>query len=147
VSFEIRPLKPQDEDRVLQVVADLYRAHPHLTGFQWPSETLRAEFRSSEGWGVFQGGRLASFVLYRPSPAVWEISVVACHPEFWHHGLTRSLLSHLVVVKPADRELWLEVHEENTRAWRLYESLGFQRVGIRANYYPNGGTAWLYTLR
>jgi ribosomal-protein-alanine N-acetyltransferase len=147
MSFEIRPLKPEDEGRVLQVVADLYNEHRDLIGFQWPPETLRAEFHSAEGWGVFKSGRLLCFVLYRPTPVAWEISVVASHPEFWNQGLTRSLMGHLVVVKPSDRELWLEVHEENTRAWRLYESLGFKRMGIRSNYYPNGGTAWVYTLR
>lgn len=143
----MRPLTPDDEGRVLHMVADLYRAHPDLVGFQWPPESLRAEFRSAEGWGSFRRARLVSFVLFRVTPVAWEISVVASHPEFWKQGLTRSLLSHLIVVKPADRELWLEVHNENTRAWRLYESLGFQRMGIRSNYYPNGGTAWLYTLR
>lgn len=143
----MRALEAKDEDLVLRLVADLYRIHPHLVGFQWPAETLRAEFRSTEGWGMFQGSRLVSFVLYRITPVAWEISVVASHPDFWKHGLTRSLLSHIIVVRPSNRELWLEVHEENTRAWGLYESLGFNRTGVRPNYYPNNGTAWLYTLR
>lgn len=143
----MRPLLPEDEVSVLRLVAELYHLHPHLEGFQWPQETLRAEFHSTEGWGIFKGPRLVSFVLYRVTPVAWEISVVASHPEFWKQGLTRSLLSHLVVIKPSERELWLEVHSENTRAWRLYESVGFVRTGIRDNYYPNHGTAWLYTLR
>ncbi len=143
----MRKLVGGDEDRVLQLVADLYRAQPHLVGFQWPAETLRAEFRSTDGWGMFQGTRLVGFVLYRTTPVAWEISVVASHPEFWRQGLTRSLIGHVIVTRPPERELWLEVHEENTRAWRLYESLGFQKTGVRPNYYPNNGTAWLYTLR
>lgn len=143
----MRALVPDDEARVLQVVGDLYRRHPQLTGFHWPVETLRAEFQSTEGWGTFQGQRLACFVLYRVTPVAWEISVVASHPDYWNQGLTRSLMGHLIVVKPADKELWLEVHNENTRAWRLYESLGFERVGVRPDYYPNHGTAWVYTLR
>jgi ribosomal-protein-alanine N-acetyltransferase len=143
----MRPLLADDEAQVLQLVADLYRLHPYLEGFQWPSETLRAEFQSTDGWGVFKGPRLVSFVLYRVTPVAWEISVVASHPEFWKQSLTRSLLGHLIIIKPLDRELWLEVHCENTRAWRLYESLGFVRTGLRENYYPNQGTAWLYTLR
>lgn len=143
----MRALVANDEARVLQVVGDLYRHHPQLVGFHWPIETLRAEFLSCDGWGMFQGQRLVSFVLYRVTPVAWEISVVASHPESWNQGLTRSLLAHLVVIKPADKELWLEVHSENTRAWRLYESLGFEKVGVRPDYYPNNGTAWVYTLR
>ncbi|MGZ3745524.1 MAG: GNAT family N-acetyltransferase [Pseudobdellovibrionaceae bacterium] len=147
MSFKMRLLLAEDEGRVLQLVGDLYRLHPHLEGFQWPSETLRAEFQSTEGWGVFKGLQLISFVLYRMTPVAWEVSVVASHPDYWRQGLTRSLLSHLIVIKPSDRELWLEVHNGNTRAWKLYESLGFVRTGTRDNYYPNNGTAWLYTLR
>ncbi len=143
----MRPLLADDEARVLQVVGDLYRQHPHLEGFQWPTETLRAEFRSTSSWGLFHGQRLASFVLYRVTAVAWELSVVASHPEYWKQGLARSIISHLIVIKPANRELWLEVHSENTRAWRLYESLGFVRTGTRENYYPNSGTAWLYTRR
>lgn len=143
----MRALEDRDEDAVLQLVADLYRVHPHLVGFQWPTETLRAEFRSTDGLGMFQGPRLVSFVLYRNSPVAWEISVVASHPDYWKQGLTRSLISHLVVIRPHDKELWLEVHDENKRAWSLYESLGFKKTGVRPNYYPNNGTAWLYTLR
>lgn len=143
----MRALEAGDEQSVLQLVAELYHEKPHLVGFQWPPETLRAEFRSTEGWGLFQGGRLVSFVLYRVTPVAWEISVVASHPNFWKQGLTRSLIGHVIVIRPVDRELWLEVHEENTRAWQLYESLGFKRTGVRPNYYPNNGTAWLYTLR
>lgn len=143
----MRPLQEKDEGRVQQVVTDLYRRHRDLVGFQWPAETLRAEFMTAEGWGTFHGQRLVNFVLFRVTPVAWEISVVASHPEYWGQGLMRSLLSHLIVIKPADRELWLEVHSENTGAWQLYESLGFKKIGVRPNYYPGGGTAWMYTLR
>lgn len=145
MSYEMRPLQDADEERVLQVVADL-EFHHNLVGFHWPPETLSAEFTSAEGWGTFHGKRLVNFVLYRVTPVAWEISVVASHPEFWGQGLMRSLLSHIIVIKPADRELWLEVHCENKGAWTLYESLGFKRVGERPHYYPGGGTAWLYSL-
>lgn len=143
----MRPLTPDDEGRVLQTVLSLYHENPRLRGFDWPPEDLRGEFRSAEGWGVFKSNRLAAFVLFRTNPAAWDISVVASHPEFQRQGLMRSLLSHLIVVKPASKELWLEVHSENTGAWKLYESLGFVKVGERPRYYPDGGTAWLYCLR
>jgi ribosomal-protein-alanine N-acetyltransferase len=143
----MRPLRAADENQVLQLVSELYRQHRKLVGFQWPEESLRAEFHSTDGWGTFHGPDIVNFVMYRPTPVAWEISVVASHPAFWGQGLMRSLISHVIVVKPADRELWLEVHGENTGAWKLYESLGFLKTGVRPNYYPDGGTAWMYTLR
>lgn len=35
--------------------------------------------------------------------------------------------------------LWLEVRVSNLRAQRLYERIGFRRVGERRRYYPAGG--------
>jgi len=37
----------------------------------------------------------------------------------------------------------LEVSEKNTPALRLYEKVGFKRVGMRKNYYPDGSNALL----
>lgn len=147
MSFSIRPLLPEHEEAVQILVTALYARHHKLEGFHWPEETLAEEFRYGQGWGTFKGNTLVGFVLYRENPAAWEISVVASHPDYWGQGLMRSLLSHLIIVKPANKELWLEVHRENSGAWKLYESLGFQKVGERPNYYPGNGTAWLYSLR
>ncbi len=35
--------------------------------------------------------------------------------------------------------LFLEVAENNTSARRLYEKFGFQKIGVRKNYYQMGG--------
>ncbi len=40
----------------------------------------------------------------------------------------------------------LEVRASNAAALRLYESLGFQRVGLRRRYYADGEDAVLMTL-
>jgi ribosomal-protein-alanine N-acetyltransferase len=36
--------------------------------------------------------------------------------------------------------LWLEVRESNAPALNLYQSFGFQQVGLRKDYYPAGRT-------
>lgn len=40
----------------------------------------------------------------------------------------------------------LEVRASNEAALRLYSSLGFERVGLRRQYYPDGEDAVLMTL-
>lgn len=40
----------------------------------------------------------------------------------------------------------LEVRASNEAALRLYDSLGFQRVGLRRRYYADGEDALLMTL-
>jgi ribosomal-protein-alanine N-acetyltransferase len=34
------------------------------------------------------------------------------------------------------RRMYLEVRPSNLIAYKLYESLGFNEVGVRPNYYP-----------
>jgi ribosomal-protein-alanine N-acetyltransferase len=53
-------------------------------------------------------------------------------------GLGRALLEHLLAVARehhADTVL-LEVRPSNGSALRLYEGMGFSRVGLRRAYYP-----------
>ncbi|WP_409310309.1 ribosomal protein S18-alanine N-acetyltransferase [Pectobacterium sp. B1J-3] len=63
---------------------------------------------------------------------------IAVHPDHQRQGLGRELLEYLI----ADMErrdiltLWLEVRASNARAIALYESLGFNEVSIRRDYYP-----------
>jgi ribosomal protein S18 acetylase RimI-like enzyme len=45
------------------------------------------------------------------------------------------------------RELVLEVKDGNTGAIRLYEELGFRRVGLVENYYTDGSSAVKMQLR
>ena len=47
------------------------------------------------------------------------------------------------------RDVFLEVRPSNPTAIRLYESLGFARVGVRKAYYQASGgreDAWVYRL-
>lgn len=37
------------------------------------------------------------------------------------------------------QRVWLEVRVSNTRAIRLYEAFGYQRVNVRKGYYPGVG--------
>ena len=42
--------------------------------------------------------------------------------------------------------IFLEVSTRNDAAIRLYEKMGFRRVGVRENYYADGSDAYIYTL-
>lgn len=66
---------------------------------------------------------------------------IAVHPDHQRHGYGRQLLQQLIQqLEQRDvLTLWLEVRASNTRAIALYESLGFNEVSIRRNYYPAPG--------
>lgn len=116
-----------------------------LAGFFWPDDLLTAELASAEIIGVLEGDEVAGVILYRELPSVWEISLVATHPKFRRQGYMEFLFGHLINAKGQGRELWLEVHEENLSAQKLYEKLGFKEIRRRPRYYKDGGTAVLYS--
>jgi ribosomal-protein-alanine N-acetyltransferase len=61
-------------------------------------------------------------------------------PEHQRQGWARCLLDGLVLWSRGQRALWLwlEVRAGNGPARGLYDSYGFQAVGLRKNYYPAG---------
>ncbi len=63
------------------------------------------------------------------------------HAEVRCRGIGRRLLAYLVERAAAAGmgEAYLEVRPSNTGAIRLYQSLGFEQVGIRRGYYQAVG--------
>jgi ribosomal-protein-alanine N-acetyltransferase len=116
-----------------------------LAQFYWPDDLLNAEMATAEMIGVLEGDQIAGVVMYRELPEAWEISLVATDPKFRRQGFMEFLFKHLVDAKGQNRELWLEVHEENVSAQKLYEKLGFKEIRRRPRYYKDGGTAILYS--
>jgi len=63
-------------------------------------------------------------------------------PQYRRHGIGTALIEALMAgLGSGARELMLEVKQENTGAIRLYEDLGFRRVGFVENYYADGSSA------
>ncbi|EFM88815.1 ribosomal-protein-alanine N-acetyltransferase [Actinobacillus pleuropneumoniae] len=63
---------------------------------------------------------------------------IAVDPNFQAKGYGKRLLSALIerLHEQGILTLWLEVRESNLAAQKLYDSLGFNEVTIRKNYYP-----------
>lgn len=134
--------KPSMRALILAIEAD----QGVLPQFYWPQDVLGAEMFSTEMMGVFEGDVLVGFVLYRDLFDVWEISLVASHPEYRRRGYMEALLVEVIAAKGQGRGLCLEVHEENVGAQKLYEKLGFREVRRRPRYYQDGATAIVYAV-
>jgi len=66
-----------------------------------------------------------------------QILNVAVAPESRKRGYAATLLTHAIAFlaqRGAD-EYFLEVRESNDEAMRLYQRLGFKKIGIRKRYY------------
>lgn len=143
--LEFRPVTRCDTDDILTLVADLESEQGLSAGFYWPQDVLQSEIWTTEGWGAFQNGRLAAFVLYRQVAENCEITILATAPQERRQRLMERLLRKLVDAKNQGGEIWLEVHENNHSAQKLYEKLGFSKVGERPRYYRDGARALLYS--
>lgn len=125
----------------LQKLVDSLEKGP---GFSWSAEKIQDELKSSEAWGLWAEEELRAFVLWREGLDVYEIMVLGTAPEFRQKGAMKRLLSHLIA--GCQKAVWLEVHESNSAAIKLYQHLGFQPSGIRKNYYSDGASAVLMSL-
>lgn len=81
-----------------------------------------------------------------------EILTILTHPDFRKMGKAKTLLSLLFDYAKENNahQIFLEVNVENKPAIALYEKMGFQKTGVRKNYYKmKDGSfcdAHLYTL-
>lgn len=147
-------VQPQHAPAIHRIIEESHRFSTFPIGPHWsPSET---EAECHKGGWVYLSGENAvdAFILYRSVDTLHEITFLATDPRARSRGLMTSLLTHLVesmrivgsgreAQLPAP-EVWLEVHEHNVSARKLYERCGFRMVGRRPRYYSDGGAACLY---
>ncbi len=76
-----------------------------------------------------------------------QIQTIAIDPAKRGQGLGRALLTDALNkgLKQGATISTLEVRESNVVAQSLYQSLGYEVVGKRPNYYRDGETAYLMT--
>ena len=115
-------------------------------GLDWNDKQVIEELTQGWGWGLFVDGQVQAFILGRQVADHWEINLLATRPGGWHKGQMKTLLSYVLEQRPKNCSIWLEAHEENVPALRLYESLGFEQVGLRPSYYGLDQASVLYTL-
>lgn len=63
---------------------------------------------------------------------------ICVSPAYQGKGLGKQLLKHYIDTAKTKGALscWLEVRESNLSARKLYQSLDFNEVDVRHNYYP-----------
>lgn len=142
----IRPLTRLDSAAVMALVHDIEKQQGLGADFYWPQDELQGEIWTSEGWGVFENEKLCAFVLYRENPEAFDISILATALAERRKGRMEQLLVKALDALSQSRTIWLEVHENNLAAQKLYEKLGFSRVGERPKYYRDLKKAWLYSF-
>lgn len=85
-------------------------------------------------------------VLFRKGSRVARLYSLASKPEARGKGVGSSLVEAVERLsrQRGCRELRLEVRPDNVAAIRLYERLGYRRLGRLAGFYEDGTDAWRY---
>ncbi|AHX15281.1 GCN5 family acetyltransferase [Dyella jiangningensis] len=85
-------------------------------------------------------------VFFRKGTKVARLYSIATHAEARGKGVGSALLeaSEQLARRRGCKVLRLEVRTDNDAAIRLYERLGYDRIGRYARYYGDGADAWRY---
>lgn len=129
-------------------------ARIHATAFARPWEAHEFERilceRSTCAHGLWRSGTLQGFVLSRRAADEAEILTVVIAPSLRGGGHARGLLrEHLNgLAFGGTKRVHLEVDEGNIPALKLYERLGFKKIGTRTGYYTkaDGSRATALTM-
>lgn len=137
LDFLLRPMLEKDLSRVL---VNERRAYP----FPWSEQIFRDCLHAHYSCWVAEksgemAGEMAGHAVLTVAAGESHILNVCVNPAMQGQGLGRLLVVHLLEVAKARQAntVFLEVRPSNKIAYTLYNSLGFNEVGHRRNYYPS----------
>lgn len=124
-------------------LASVCELEPQCYANPWSSSLIRGEFSKeiSLRLGLVQEDQLLAYAFSHVFCQQIHVLNFAVAPEFRGCGLATLLLSHVLRygVREGLEQALLEVRPSNIAALHLYARFGFQRVGVRRNYYRNNG--------
>ena len=102
----------------------------------WSENSVRGELTNQLAlWLVaLDGDAVVGYVGSQTVLGEADMMNIAVADSHRRRGIARALVEELIARLDATM-LTLEVRASNTPAIKLYESLGFQQVGLRKNYY------------
>ena len=133
--LRLRKLQENDLDAIMAVELRCYD-HPWTAGIF--RDSLRVGYSCL---GCFQDGHLLGYGIMSVAAGEAHLLNICVDPEQRGQGLARHLVQRLIS-QAREREadtLFLEVRASNQVAQGLYESLGFNEIGLRRGYYPARG--------
>lgn len=146
MTVEYGSLTVADADRCAELEAELFPGDD-----PWPAVAFIRELESAHNHYVAAraDGELVGYAgvsrLGRTTPYEYEVHTIGVDKRFQGKGIGRRLLAGLLDIA-AGGTVFLEVRTDNAAAIALYESVGFEIMGVRKKYYQFSG-ADAYTMR
>jgi len=130
----IRKMDKSDLANVLAIERKIYN-------FPWSEGIFKDCFKIRYSCWVCESlDTLMGYCILSTAPGEAHVMNLGVSPDEQGKGYGRKMMTHLIEVatKSKAETLFLEVRPSNPNAIALYESLGFNEVGIRKDYYKNG---------
>ena len=131
--YQLRLMTDAD---IAQVMVIEKRSYP----FPWTEGNFRDCLKSGYYACVLEEqDKMIGYALMSMAAGEAHVLNICIHPQFRGNGLGRALLHSLEQTAKQNSVdmLLLEVRASNKVAITLYESMGFNELGCRANYYPD----------
>lgn len=128
----IRAMHVGDLDDVLRVERAGYE-------FPWSERVFRDCLRVGyRGWLLAESGRVHGHLIVSIAAGEAHVLNLCVEPAARRRGHARRLLVFGLrqSAQAGADSVFLEVRPSNTAAIALYESLGFNEIGLRPEYYP-----------
>jgi ribosomal-protein-alanine N-acetyltransferase len=131
----IRSMNLSDLDGVSKIELEAF-SHP------WSKEDFEVELQSNPYALYFV---LVEEDIIKAYIGVWiiyeraQITTIAVNKDFRRQGLSKKLMEFLdnLCLKNGVEEISLEVRVSNEKAINLYQNFGFEKKGIRKDYYQD----------
>lgn len=136
----ITPLSVNDVDKIILLYDGKFEDG-------WNREMLVSAYDGGRfyAFGKEIAGRIIGFIGVTLSADFADIESVFVDGEFRNAGVAFSLIERAkeFVLENGLSKILLEVKENNLSAIRLYEKCGFNVIGCRKKYYPDGKDAFI----
>ena len=132
-------------DELLPIEKDLFGVEQWSAGMFWNELAAGHPYVAAVQDGEIVG--YAGLVVAPPDEA-W-VNNMAVRRDHQRRGIGRALLEELLAIarRNGAKHTLLEVAADNTPAQALYDSYGFEVIGLRKNYYQASGTDALVMRR
>ncbi|MVW72465.1 tRNA (adenosine(37)-N6)-threonylcarbamoyltransferase complex dimerization subunit type 1 TsaB [Bordetella sp. 15P40C-2] len=130
----LEPMTEADVDAVADIEAN-------LQAFPWTRGNFADALASGyEACVLRQGGKVVGFCLVMLAPDVAHLLVIGVARTQHRQGYGSLLMRWCegIAREQGLPAVMLEVRPSNVPALAFYEKIGFQRIGVRRGYYPNG---------
>lgn len=135
-AINLRPMQPGD---LAQVIAIDRKVYP----FPWTENIFRDCLHVGYCcWIMEEDNAIVAYgVLSIGAADEAHLLNLSVSPDYQRRGLGENMLQHMVKLAHdhAAKTVFLEVRPSNKPALKLYDKNGFDRVGVRHNYYPATG--------